>query len=346
MKDNHQHYGLKQKFSVPLRHFRIFFSQRVHNRIEAVRLAVYLMMTLLAIIGLPLHFVFGVLGDRQLPLELVSIVLWLVAIVVLLCYIYNKMSLGRAFFVSAVFTQTVECAAIIYMAATTRQAPGMAYEHILLNELVCVTNFIITCMGLLKNAPTCTYCIFFISLSIAYTFNPTAVGSQFIVFFVLLMTCAWIYMIMLRIAANDTSRELSDYKQTQDSILDMFSMSKVEMIALMQMCRRTDSDRPVDYANVGKLSRHTRDNLILLARYLEQEKSNRLDDLAQTFPMLTPTELDVCHLVLKGMTLKEIAVAMNKKIGNIGTVRGNIRKKLELDANDDLREALAKRLKR
>lgn len=62
--------------------------------------------------------------------------------------------------------------------------------------------------------------------------------------------------------------------------------------------------------------------------------------------MLTPTELDVCHLVLKGMTLKEIAVAMNKKIGNIGTVRGNIRKKLELDANDDLREALAKRLKR
>ena len=238
MKDNHQHYGLKQKFSVPLRHFRIFFSQRAHNRIEAVRLAVYLMMTLLAIIGLPLHFVFGVLGDRQLPLELVSFVLWLVAIVVLLCYIYNKMSLGRAFFVSAVFTQTVECAAIIYMAATTRHAPGMAYEHILLNELVCVTNFIITCMGLLKNAPTCTYCIFFISLSIAYTFNPTAVGSQFIVFFVLLMTCAWIYMIMLRIAANDTSRELSDYKQTQDSILDMFSMSKVEMIALMQMCRR------------------------------------------------------------------------------------------------------------
>lgn len=71
MKDNHQHYGLKRKFSVPLRHFRIFFSQRVHNRIEAVRLAVYLMMTLLAIIGLPLHFVFGVLGDRQLPLELV-----------------------------------------------------------------------------------------------------------------------------------------------------------------------------------------------------------------------------------------------------------------------------------
>ena len=68
--------------------------------------------------------------------------------------------------------------------------------------------------------------------------------------------------------------------------------------------------------------------------------------MAQTFPMLTPTELDVCRLVLKGMTLKEIAMAMDKKIGNIGTVRGNIRKKLELDTNDDLREALAKRLKR
>lgn len=346
MTNNNQHHKPKQAFSTLRQRFRIFFSRRTHNRIEATRLAVFLLSTLLPIIGMPLHFFFGVIGDNsQLPLHFVSIVIWVATIAILMLYIYNKVSLEWAFFTSTVFAQFMECAAIVYMAVMARQAPDLAFENIVLNESICFTIFIITCMGLMKNAPTCTYFIFLVTLGIAYAINPAAVASQFIVVFAFVMTCVWIYMITLRMAATNTSRELNDYKQVQDSILDMFSMSKVEMVALVQMCRQSDNDRPMDYTNVGKLSRHTRDNLILLGEYLEKKKSERLDDLAMAFPMLSPTELDVCRLVLKDMTLKEIAVAMNKKLSNIGTVRGNIRKKLELDSNDDLKEALAKRLK-
>lgn len=65
-------------------------------------------------------------------------------------------------------------------------------------------------------------------------------------------------------------------------------------------------------------------------------------DLSDALPQLSPTELEVCRLVLKGMTQNEIAIAMNKSMSNIGTVRGNIRKKLQLEPNEDLREVLLK----
>ena len=51
-------------------------------------------------------------------------------------------------------------------------------------------------------------------------------------------------------------------------------------------------------------------------------------------------------LTLKNMTLKEIAVATDKSLSNVGTVRGNIRKKLGLAPEDDLREWLLAAIKR
>ena len=58
------------------------------------------------------------------------------------------------------------------------------------------------------------------------------------------------------------------------------------------------------------------------------------------FPMLTPTELDVCRLVEQGLAINDISKALGKSASNVSTVRGNIRKKLGLAQDDDLRRAL------
>ncbi len=234
---------------------------------------------------------------------------------------------------------------IIYMAATASSSPFSAYENIVFNEALCLTVFLITCMGLLRTAATWVLFIYFASIGIAYVLNPTVVASLFVLVFSFIMVCTWLYMITLHFFMGNTSRELNDYKQLQDSILDMFGMSKVEMVALVQMCRQAEGSHDMDYSKVGKLSHHTRDNLIRVSEYLHEEKRDSLANLGELFPQLTPTELEVCRLVLKGLTLKEIAVATNKRMGNIGTVRGNIRKKLGLNSGDDLRETLIQRVK-
>ena len=56
--------------------------------------------------------------------------------------------------------------------------------------------------------------------------------------------------------------------------------------------------------------------------------------------MLTPTELDVCRLVEQGLAINDISKVLGKSASNVSTVRGNIRKKLGLAQDDDLRSAL------
>lgn len=63
-------------------------------------------------------------------------------------------------------------------------------------------------------------------------------------------------------------------------------------------------------------------------------------EMSQRFPMLAPAELDVCRLVEQGLTIKDIAIALGKSVSNVSTVRGNVRKKLGLAQEDNLRSVL------
>lgn len=63
-------------------------------------------------------------------------------------------------------------------------------------------------------------------------------------------------------------------------------------------------------------------------------------DISAVLPTLTPTEQEVCRLIIGGKTILEIASILNKTPNNISTVRIHIRKKLGLATTDDLRESL------
>ena len=63
-------------------------------------------------------------------------------------------------------------------------------------------------------------------------------------------------------------------------------------------------------------------------------------DKHERFPMLTPTELDVFRLLEQGLAINDISKVLGKSASNVSTVRGNIRKKLGLAQDADLRRAL------
>lgn len=80
--------------------------------------------------------------------------------------------------------------------------------------------------------------------------------------------------------------------------------------------------------------------MINVASQIGQMQTNERKDMRERFPMLTPAELDVCRLVVQGLTLKEISITLGKSVSNVSTVRGNIRKKLGLEQDDDLKKTL------
>ncbi len=322
-----------------------FISRRTHNRVEMTRLAVYMVFTLLVIVGMPCHFLFHWVGGGQVVLHLISVAVWLTSIVILGLYIYNKVSLGRAFFWLVVVVQLLESLGLVYMVAIASPVPGSEmYQNIILNEMLCFMVFTLSCLGLLKWAPTSTFGIFLLALGLCHAIRPGALSVQFTRLFVFIMLCVWIYMIVERILLENTARELNEYRQFQDSVLGMFSMKRTEMVALVQLSRQMGEHKRLTQKMVGELSEQTRNNLIEFGNALWNQRLVNNADLKSAFPNLSPSELEVCRLVLEGLSQKEIAVKMDKSQSNIGTVRGNIRRKLGLNADDDLRESLTKRL--
>lgn len=232
------------------------------------------------------------------------------------------------------------------MAAVASPMPGSEmYQNVIFNEMLCFIISALSCLGLLKWAPTSTFGIFLVALGVAYAIRPSALSMQFSCLFVFIMLCVWIYMAVERVLMEKTTQELNDYRQFQDSVLDMFSMRRAEMVALVQLSRQMDADKRLTQKMVGELSEQTRNNLIDISNILWNQKVVNNADLKTAFPNLSPSELEVCRLVLEGLSQKAIAVKMDKSQSNIGTVRGNIRRKLGLNADDDLRKALTKRLK-
>ena len=117
-------------------------------------------------------------------------------------------------------------------------------------------------------------------------------------------------------------------------------MSKAEAITLIRLSREAGRVDGIDDQVLENLSERTRNNLIALGAHLQNERRDKMVDLSTIFPQLSPSELEVARLILKNMSLKEIAVATGKSLSNVGTVRGNIRKKLGLRPDDDLRNYL------
>lgn len=80
-----------------------------------------------------------------------------------------------------------------------------------------------------------------------------------------------------------------------------------------------------------------------VTEFLKQQELEK-HDIASVFPDFTPSELNICRLILQGKKQGEICNILNKSESNISTQRANIRKKLGLQTSQDLAEALAERM--
>ena len=213
------------------------------------------------------------------------------------------------------------------------------------NGILSLFNILMVCMGLVPNASTVIMALFTLFTGVAYVICPQIMLSQFVLLFFYSMMGVWICSLLMHHLFRSTSREINDYKMFQDGVLNMFHMSKAEAITLIRLSREAGRVDGIDDKVLENLSERTRNNLIALGAYLQNERRDKMVDLSTIFPQLSPSELEVARLILKNMPLKEIAVATEKSLSNVGTVRGNIRKKLGLSPGDDLRDFILARIK-
>ena len=312
------------------------------NRIEQMQLMMYLVYSVSTIIGMPLHFALGLIGHKGIYLQAISVGMWLSGIVLFVLFLSGRLHLTKALFVLTFF----ECVRIVFLAAMT--GPDWLEAHqklLLLNEILSYCNLVVVCISLVPKAPTVVFAMYTLSVGGAYAICPEVMLNQFVLLIFYAMVGIWLYSFVMQRIVRSTSREISDYKMFQEGVLGMFHMGKAEALTLIQLSREAGRVDGIDDKVLGNLSERTRHNLIALGEHLQNERRDKIVDLSTIFPQLSPTELDVARLILKNMTLKEIAVATEKSLSNVGTVRGNIRKKLGLSPGDDLRDFILARIK-
>lgn len=90
----------------------------------------------------------------------------------------------------------------------------------------------------------------------------------------------------------------------------------------------------------NRLDERTEANLIRAVEQRVAQRKMQHADISAVLPTLTPTEQEVCRLIIGGKTIIEIASILHKNANNVSSVRIHIRKKLGLATGKDLREAL------
>ena len=308
-----------------------FLDQRSHNWQQRLCLITFLMLSLSVVLpGVPMHIV-GLIGRCDTPLHIISALLWVATIVVLVLYLLHRMPLKTAISIFGILVQLTESARIVYI---TVERPVGYEDAVLFNQIISLALIIYLVLAAVRHMPTVIALMSIGTIVFAYLYTDGGVNRQIVAVFIFveIFTCVLGEMML---------KENADYNSTLNNLLATFHMTKTELLAYIQLGRGGMAGKDIsDFFD--RLDERTEANLI---RAVEQRMAHRRmqhANISSVLPSLTPTEQEVCRLIIGGKTIYEIASILNKTPNNISSVRIHIRKKLGLATSDDLREVLMK----
>ena len=185
-------------------------------------------------------------------------------------------------------------------------------------------------------------------LSIAtYTFCCVKVDGQELYEFYLnvilvFLGIVWMGVRLIRIFAQaaDVNHLLNSARQES---ISLFEMDKAEIGGLMQLVGKKELSVGQTEKLIDLMSRSGKIWEDYIVRWYEQVQSYK-DLMGRVFPMLSPGQREICHLIIQGHKLAEVCRILQKSESNVTAQRTYIRSKLGVQKGEVLREALLKRL--
>lgn len=314
----------------------MFLDRRSHNWQQRMCLITFLMLSLsVVILGVPMHFI-GMIGRCDTILYTISAMSWAATLTILIMYLTQRMRLTVAISSFGILTQLAESARIVYVAM---ERPDGFEETIVFNQVISLALIIYMVMAAVRHMPTILAIMSIATITSAYLYTDGEINRQIVVIFVIVEIFTCILGEMIRRGIRSMQRENADYHSTLNRVLSTFHMTKTELLAYIQLGRGEQSEKDInDFFN--RLDERTEANLIRAVEQRVAQRKMQHADISAVLPTLTPTEQEVCRLIIGGKTIIEIASILHKNANNVSSVRIHIRKKLGLATGKDLREAL------
>lgn len=314
----------------------MFLDRRSHNWQQRMCLITFLMLSLsVVVLGVPMHFI-GMIGRCDTILYTISAMSWAATLTILIMYLTQRMRLTVAISSFGILTQLAESARIVYVAM---ERPDGFEETIVFNQVISLALIIYMVMAAVRHMPTILALMSIATITSAYLYTDGEINRQIVVIFVIVEIFTCILGEMIRRGIRSMQRENADYHSTLNRVLSTFHMTKTELLAYIQLGRGEQSEKDInDFFN--HLNERTEANLIRAVEQRVAQRKMQHADISAILPTLTPTEQEVCRLIIGGKTIIEIASILHKNANNVSSVRIHIRKKLGLATGKDLREAL------
>lgn len=309
-----------------------YFDRTRLERIDYFRQLIFLAFTSLSIVLFGLHLV-GLYGLAIQSALACSACYVLTAAVALIVYLFQgPKKLKHILPVLLVTLMIIQSVRLLILASMGQHNAMLTTVNI----TACFILVLVACLCLLpRTALVCTV----ISV-VAMALCCRVTGSQLFIIFGMSNVSATVFIFVANKLLIEQQMELDDHAHTIDQVLHVFDMTKTELLALLKLAKAKDAAAVYDTGLMEQLDHKTLRNIIKVANHIEHLQASRCKDMHERFPMLSPVELDVCRLVEQGRTLRDISNILGKSVSNVSTVRGNIRKKLGLAQDDDLRSAL------
>lgn len=306
------------------------------ERSDYFRQLIFLTFVPLSILLFGLHLV-GAYGLNIKSALACSACYVLSAVVALIVYLFlgpKKLKyIMPVLFISLMVIQSVR---LLVLASIGQHDPMLTTVNI----TACFIIVLVSCFCLLPRTTLVCSSINIVAMGLCCFITHNKMYNQLFIIFGMISVSATIFIFVANKLLREQQKELDDYASTVDQILHTFNMSNTELMALLKLAKAKDTNAVYDEDLVTQLESKTLHNIIKVANHIEVLQISQRKDMHERFPMLTPAELDVCRMVEQGRTLKEISNALGKTISNVSTVRGNIRKKLGLAQDADLRQFL------
>ena len=313
-----------------------YFDRTRVGRRDYFRQLIFLTFAPISILLFGLHL-FGSYGLTIKPALACSACYVVVSAVSLIVYIVKgpkKLKyIMSAFLFSIIIIQNVR---LLVLSSMGQHDPMLTTVNI----TVCYIIVLISSISILPRISLVGTCINIISMFLCHYLTGNSMYGQLLVIFGFTSVATTVLGFVANKLLHEQQMELDDYANTIDQVLHVFNMRKNELLALLKLAKAQNTTAVYDKELMAQLDNNTMQNIIKVASQIEHMQACQRKEMCERFPTLTPTELDVCRLVEQGLTLKDISTALGKSVSNVSTVRGNIRKKLGLAQDDDLRSAL------
>lgn len=310
----------------------IYFDRTRVGRRDYFRQLIFLTFAPISILLFGLHLL-GSYGLTIKPALACSAFYVLVSAVSLIVYIVKgpkKLKyIMSAFLFSLIIIQNVR---LLVLASMGLHDPMLTT----INITVCYILVLIANISILPRISLVCTCINIISMFFCHYITDNSMYSQLLVIFGFTSVATTVFGFV----ADKLLREQQMELNTIDQVLNVFNMRKNELLALLKLAKAQDTAAVYNKELMAQLDKKTLHNIIKVANQIEHMQACQRKDMHERFPMLTPTELDVCRLVEQGLAINDITKALGKSTSNVSTVRGNIRRKLMLSQDVDLRRAL------